>query len=184
MDIKKINWSCKEMFWLKSWCSQVKYAVNRVWHLRSQKALRAKLQLHACKSLGCVVVYHCHLYKQMIEFTSVKAHLCLVCIQLAHTAEVCMHICIFYHFLAEKAVLKIVPEKQMSFFKNLVLSSTQQKQKTPIQCHRYNLIYFQEWHQNKITQFKIKQTRCQATCRCSSVFASFFVPFNWQWSSS
>lgn len=45
----------------------------------------------------------------MIEFTSVKAHLCLVCIQLAHAAEVCMHICIFYHLLAEKAVLKTVP---------------------------------------------------------------------------
>lgn len=39
----------------------------------------------------------------MIEFTSVKAHLCLVCIQLAHAAEVCMHICIFYHLLAEKS---------------------------------------------------------------------------------
>lgn len=59
----------------------------------------------------CVVVCHCHLYKQMIEFTSVKAHLCLVCIQLAHAAEVCMHICIFYRLLAEKAVLKIVPGK-------------------------------------------------------------------------
>lgn len=107
MDIKKINWSCKEMFWFKSWSSQVKYAVNRVWHLRSQKALKAKLQLCVCKSLVCVVVYHCHLYKKMIEFTSVKACLCLVCIQLAHTAEVCMHICIFYHLLAEKAGLKL-----------------------------------------------------------------------------
>ena len=47
----------------------------------------------------------------MIEFTLVKAHLRLVCIQLAHAAEVCMHICIFYRLLAEKAVLKIVPGK-------------------------------------------------------------------------
>lgn len=79
--------------------------------LKVSKSTQAKLQLCACKSPVSVVVYHCHLYKQMIEFTSVKAHLCLVCIQLTHTAGVCMHICIFYHLLAEKAVLKIVPEK-------------------------------------------------------------------------
>ena len=61
----------------------------------------------------------------------------------------------------------------MSYFENLILSSTQQKQNTPIECCKYNLIYSQQWHQNKMTQFKIKQTRCQASRSCQSVFVCF-----------
>lgn len=68
----------------------------------------------------------------MIEFTLVKPHLRLVCIQLAHAAEVCMHICIFYRLLAEKAVFKIVPGKTDIIFWKSGFEQCSAKENNPL----------------------------------------------------